>query len=112
MKKKLNPQEAERKRTAVLLTELEQATTQVLTRDYQMIGEEADQVLVRIRAMFQQLTPIPAAPLGKQRLGQVAQRYGAAVGHVLVEDCGFSGEKANAFLGLLVAQGKANRQTA
>lgn len=109
--KKLNTKEAEVKRVAVLLTELEQAASQVLVQEFHLVGEQANGMVANIRTAFQKLTPPTPAPLQRQRLGQVAQTYGLAATNTLLQ-AGYNSQQANAFLTQLVEQGKRNRSGA
>lgn len=112
-RKRLNVRGAEKKRVAVLLTELEQATTQVLTNDHNLSGEQAEGLLEKIRATYQTIAPPKPAPLLKQRLGQVAQTYGLAAGRTLVEEKVLTTDKAaNEFLAKLLEYAQRNRQPA
>lgn len=103
--KKLNVQEEEKKRLAVLLTELETAAAQVLTE--MKIGQ-IDETLERIRKRFQELKTAKLPGTQKERLGRVAQHFGLAAAQVLTEH-GFDNQQIDTFLKRLVQAGERNR---
>lgn len=105
--KKLTPQQEQKKRLAVLLTELETASSQVLRNEYQWDDNQVDRFLEGVRLNYQAL---PDGAGEFENLGNVAQRYGLAAGNYLKQF--FTPQQVDRWLGLMIGRAKSNREQA
>lgn len=109
--RKLNYQETQRKRLAVLLTEMERAASEVLQADFEFSQAEVDSFLESVRAeMKAEPVEIKYNPLHPNRhLATTAQRFGLVGAQVLKETHEFTAEQLDDWLAGLVAAGARSR---
>jgi hypothetical protein len=107
--RRLSRQEAERKQVAILLTEMEQAASQVLAEHFSFTEEQIAQFLELLRARYRDIQAQPPIFSQEKRLGVAAQKFGLAALQILIEAYGFTPELADAWLKKLIEQGHRNR---
>lgn len=102
--RKLTPQQEFTRRKAVLLTELEAASSQVLREVYKWSEEAIGEFLAGTRVNFQE-TPHEGEFTD---LGRMAQHFGLAAGKYL-RGVGFTPQQVDTWLGQMIAQARQNR---
>lgn len=110
-RRQLTRQETERKRLAILLTEMEEATANVLRDHFAFTGEQLDHFLDLLRQRYRAIhAQIPLFSQDK-RLGVAAQKFGLAGMQILIESYGFGPEEADRWLKGLIEEGQKGRET-
>lgn len=108
--RRLNQQENERKRLAILLTEMEAATATVLMDHFEFTGEQLDQFLELLRQRYAVIHAQMPIFSQDRRLGVAAQKFGLAGMQILVESYGFGPEQADRWLRGLIEEGNKGRR--
>lgn len=106
----LSRQEGETRRVAVLLTEMEGASGQVLRNEFGWDQEKVDQFLEAVRERFKAKSGDLERARGKQRLTLTAQLFGLTGVEVLARRFGFAPVMGDMWLRKLIEQGTKNRE--
>ena len=83
--RRLNRQEAELKQVAILLTEMEQAASQVLAEHFSFTEEQVGQFLDLLRTRYRDIQAQMPVFSREKRLGVAAQKFGLAALQILIE---------------------------
>ena len=109
-RRELNKKEALTKRTAVLLSEMEEASSRVLRDQFEFNDTQVEQFLKFTRLQFSQIAqPRPVIPAQRQELSLIAQRFGLAAMQVLTAVFGFDSESNDRWLKRLIEVGNEGR---